>query len=475
MVRGVDPVDRLREELNLIFNDPNFSQANWGVAIQSLTNGQYIYLKDADKNFMPASNMKLFTTAAALVKLSPEFTYCTSLYRTGEISPDGVLKGDVVVRGSGDPTIGGRYCGGEITRILEDWADSLKALGVRIIHGNIVGDDNYFADEIMGAGWAWDYQSNWYAAQISALSFNENCVDIIFTPGDSVGAPANFRIEPNTQYVIVRSHVITSKRRQKTELTYHRRRATNIVEINGSIPIDMEEVRDWFSVENPTLYAVTVFWEVLKGKGIEVKGKPLDIDSLSAYKYIASERTRIASYTSPPLSEIVKTTNKVSQNLYAELLLRTLGAEFKGVGDAEHGIKVVKEFLAEVGIAPHRIQIADGSGLSRLNLVTPRQVITLLRYMRRHKYGEYFYDSLPIAGIDGTLRFRMKGTAAEGNVRAKTGYVNRVRALSGYVTSREGEEFVFSMITNNYLVPTTLANNIQDLVCERLAYFSRHP
>jgi len=468
------PLQLLQRELDYMFDNPNFSNAFWGVAIQSLTNGQFIYLRNENKGFMPASNMKLFTTAAALVKLGPDYRYHTYLYYKGRLSPEtGILNGDLIIQGSGDPSLTGRYHEGNITKVFEDWADSLKARGIRRITGRIIGDDNRFADEIMGKGWAWDYQSDWYAAQISALSFNDNCIDIIYAPGDSVGSPVRYRIEPDTRYVRIHCNVTTAKPGQEREITYYRRRATNDVFIQGTLSMDETEKRDWFSVENPTLFAAFVFKEVLERKGIAVDGKAVDIDSLGPYPYPQRPEFILARYTSPPLSEIVTTINKISQNLYSELLLRTLGYEFKNEGSAAAGARVVKEFLADIGIDTSKIGIADGSGLSRLDLVTPMQIVTLLRFMRRHPSGPYFYDSLPIAGVDGTIKKRMKGTAAEGNVRAKTGYIGRVRALSGYVTTQDGEELAFAMIANNYTVPTSLANRLQDWVCERLANFSR--
>ena len=179
------------------------------------------------------------------------------------------------------------------------------------------------------------------------------------------------------------------------------------------------------------------------------------------------------SYTSPPLWKIVETINKNSQNLYAELILRAIGAKVKHTGSSQESIDVLKKVVSDMGINPQEIQIVDGSGLSRLNLITPKQIVTLLRYMRRHPLSEYFYNSLPIAGKDGSLIRRMKETSAAGNVRAKTGYLGNSVALSGYLKTNDEEEFAFSILTNNFTVPTSMAHNIQDLVCEILTNFRR--
>jgi len=466
------PVDRLRAELDYLFSDRAFANAHWGVAIQSLRNGEYLYVRAEDKEFMPASNMKLFTTAAALVKLSPQFRYRTTLLTSGKVR-DGVLEGPLIIRGAGDPSITGRYHGGNMLAVFQAWADSLRRLGITAVRGDVIGDDNYFADEILGAGWSWDYQADYYAAQISALSFNDNCMDIIFTPGDTVGAPVRFRLEPATDYVQVNCLVSTAPKGRALGVSFERAPGTNRVTIRGSIAIDAGESREWFSVENPTLFAAYLFRQTLGQAGITVQGKAVDIDSLPGFAYDPASCRVLASYLSPPLSELVTTINKVSQNLYAELLLRTLGAECKGTGDAAHGAEVVKEVMVDFGVDPEVINMVDGSGLSRLDMVTPKAVVALLRGMRRHPCGDGFYNSLPIAGVDGTIRGRMRGTAAENNVRAKTGFIGHVRSLSGYVRTADQEELAFSMIANNYTAPTSLANNLQDLVCERLANFSR--
>jgi len=465
--------EKMKAELDEIFDDPAFSNAHWGVVIQSLKNGEYFYLRNPHKNFVPASNMKLFTTATALVKLGPDFRYSTKFFTNDSTSEDSILHGDLIISGSGDPTITGRYYQGNITRPLEYWADSLLARNITAIEGDIIGDDNYFEDEIMGEGWAWDYQSDYYAAQISALSFNDNCIDIYFAAGDSIDERAKYQILPETNFVQIINDVLTVGNGRNHEITFRRKRGTNQVNIKGSIAINSPPKRDWFSVENPTLFTTTVFKQILESKGIQITGVAIDIDDLEEYAFQGDQTNMLFKYNSPPLAEIVETINKISQNLYAELLLRTLGAQFQGIGDARHGIEVVKEFLESIGIDTEQFLMYDGSGLSRLNMVTPSQVAKLLRFMRKHEYGDYFYKSLPIAGIDGTIKSRMQQTAAEGNVRAKTGFVGHVRSLSGYVTTADNEELVFSIIANNYSVPTPMANLIQDLVCERLANFSR--
>jgi serine-type D-Ala-D-Ala carboxypeptidase/endopeptidase (penicillin-binding protein 4) len=465
-----DPLTELVQNLDNVFSDPAFYNAHWGVAIQSLETGEIIFQRNARKGFMPASNMKLFTTAAALIKLGPDFQLQTEVYATGEIDDQGVLKGDLVVRGMADPALSGRYYDGNMTWVFQTWADSLKKAGIRKIQGRIIGDDTYFDDELLGEAWSWDYQSDYYAAQISALTFNDNCVDIIFTPGDSVGDSTSFRLQPRTDYITLENRVKTADKVQGTRIRLDRQQGGNHVVCTGSLYKKEEKQTEWVTVENPTRYTVVVLRSVLEENGI-TSGEVFDIDELPGFEYDKSQR--VAIHYAPPMHEIIKTVNKVSQNLFAELLLRVVGKEYAGKGSADAGEQVAKELFSGMGINPEEIFMADGSGLTRVDMVSPQSVITLLRTMRQHTYGNYYYDSLPIAGVDGTISKRMQGTAAEDNVHAKTGYINRVRALSGYVTTRDGEELVFSMIVNNYTVPTSLCNAKQDLVCEWLANFSR--
>ncbi len=461
---------KIRNDLEYIFSDPSFSAAHWGVAVQSTLTGEYFYLRNENKAFMPASNMKLFTTAAGLLGLGPDFRYVTRLLAHGLISSEGVLEGDLIIRGCGDPSLSGRWENGKITMAFERWADSLQARKITAITGKIIGDGRYFSDGRIGAGWAWDDLTDYYSAQISALTFNDNCVDIIFMPGDSLGAPARYRLEPNTAYVQIVNRVTTGSR---SKLGFWRDPGSNKIICEGTISQSSKERRDWITVENPAKYAATVLREILLSRGIRVYEEAFEIDELPGYLPVEYKTVLLASHTSPPLSEIVREINKESNNLFAELLLRTVGRELEGSGSAEAGEKAAKQLFEPAGITPEQFYAADGSGLSRQNLVSPMSVILLLRYMREQQAGQIYYDSLPVAGVDGTLKGRMRGTAAKGNVRAKTGYIGRVRALSGYVSTRDNELLVFSMIVNNYNVPTGTANHLQDLVCERLANFTR--
>ena len=468
----LDPRERLVSNLDVLFSDPAFYNAHWGVAIQSLETGEVFYRRNENKGFMPASNMKLYTTTAALLQLGPDFRLKTELILNGTVDDQGVLHGDLIIKGGADPSLSGRYYDGDVLYVMKSWIDSLSAKGIRSIDGRIIGDDNYLDDEIMGLGWQWDDISDYYSAQISGLTFNDNCVDLYFKAGDTLGDTASMTLVPNTQYLDIENKVITTDMAYDAGISLKRKSGTNQVECRGSFLHSRQQKTESVTVENPTLYTAFVFGELLSEHGID-HGKAYDLDDLDDYIYTPSVENRLATHQSPKLLELITTVNKVSQNLFAELFLRILGKEILGQGNAAAGEKAAEQAFALMGIQPQDVEMADGSGLSRKNMITPASMVKLLKYMHHHPYGEMFYNTLPIAGVDGTISKRMRGTAAANNVHAKTGYISRARALSGYVTSRDGEEFVFSMIANNYTVPTSMANHLQDTVCELLASFSR--
>ncbi|NWF88614.1 MAG: D-alanyl-D-alanine carboxypeptidase/D-alanyl-D-alanine-endopeptidase [Ignavibacteriaceae bacterium] len=458
------------KQMDDIFNDPNFSNAHWGVVIQSLETGEYFYKRNENKLFMPASNLKLFTSSAGLVLLGDDYRFTTNIYKRGKMDGS-TLIGDIVVQGMGDPAISGRYHENDVLKIFSNWADSLLELGIDEITGNIIGDDNAFDEKGLGEGWEWDYESYWYAAQSSAISFNDNCIEITIAP-DIKNGGVKIDVNPDTKYAVLVNKVSLVNDDSTTSIDIYRERGTNIITVFGTIRKSDTQKKIFATVNNPTQYSMVVLKEVLESKGIVVGGFSIDIDDLSA-PIENDELTFLFSHKSPELKEIIKIINKNSQNFFAEQLMKTIGLEKKGFGSIENGLEACNAIFQEMGINPDNMIILDGSGLSRSNLVTPKQIVSLLNFMYQHKYYLPFYNSLPIAGVDGTLANRMKGSKAENNVRAKTGFIGGVRSLSGYVNTGDNEPIVFSMIVNNFTVPLKLAENIQDLVCIRLANFKR--
>lgn len=458
------------QQIDDIFNDPNFSNADWGVVIKSLETGEYFYKRDENKLKVPASTLKLFTTAAGLVLLGPEYKFKTELYMNGRI--DGTtLVGDLVVRGFGDPTISARFNDGDTYKVFNQWADTLLSLGIDEISGNIIGDDNTFEDNGLGAGWTWDEETQWFSASTGAICFNDNCVDISVKPSEP-GTPAVISILPDTKYVTIINKVETVDSANGTELNVYRDRGTNLITVYGKIEAGSDGKKLFSTINNPTQFSMVVLKKVFQKKGILIKGYASDIDEETlVLDYSIMER--LLTYHSIPLFEIIKVINKDSHNFYAEQLLKVIGYEKARFGSVENGVRQLKYFLRDIGINPETMIIADGSGLSRLNLITPKQVVDLLSAFYKMELFPYFYQSFPIAGIDGSLALRMRKSKAENNVRGKTGYLNGVRSLSGYLFTSDDEPVAYSIIVNNFIVPASIADNLLDLVCLRLTNFSR--
>lgn len=467
---GYFSLNELRNQLDDTFNDPSFNNAFWGVMIKSLKTGDVIYKKNQDKLFIPASLMKLFTSSSALLLLGSDFRYKTDIYTDGVIDR-GVLKGDLIIRGSGDPTLSGRFKEQECTQIFVAWADSLLARGIKKIDGNIIGDDNIFDDVGLGNGWSWDLRNKWFAAPSGALSFNENLIEIEVTP-TLPNFPALLSFSPESKLYTFANKVITVEDGYSKDIEIYKRGDSEIFTIMGTLKENSQRVKVFAPIDNPTQYAVTVFQEILETKGITLSGYAFDNDEINrGLDY--NEFELLFSHYSEKLKDIIFELNKKSNNFFAEQLLKTLGHEINGYGTTENGVKACKELFKVMGINPENLIYADASGLSRLNLVTPKQIANVLEYMYKSNEFSSFYESLPVAGMDGTMIDRMKKTKAEGNVRAKPGLLNGVRALSGYLKTADNEPLVFSIIVNNYLVPSNLANYIQDLVCLKLVNFSR--
>jgi D-alanyl-D-alanine carboxypeptidase/D-alanyl-D-alanine-endopeptidase (penicillin-binding protein 4) len=463
-------VEALRADLARIFDDPAFSRMQWAVVVQSLANGETLYSRNASKLMMPASNMKIVTLAAAAEKLGWDFTYDTTITTSAPVV-DGVLRGDLVVVGSGDPTIGGR--GGSATRVFEEWADRLRAAGLTGITGRIVADARAFDRETLGAGWSWDYLAAGYAAGVSALQFNESVADVAIRPGMSAGLPAVIEVRPAESGLILDTHVTTSAAGEP-DLELSRLAGSNRLVVQGTVPVGSKEVVRSATVDRPALYFARVLREVLVARGIRVGGAAAEYEDV--YAVPPTEPTRLLlSQLSPPLSEFARVLMKVSQNQYAETLLRTLGAR-SGAGTAIAGRAVVREVLSGWGIPEDGYVLADGSGLSRYNYVCADMLVRILSRMYSDpRHREPFMATLPVGGQDGSIARRFVGTPAAGNVRAKTGSIANVRALSGYVTAPDGEPLVFSIIANHFTVPQSSIDAATDQAIERLATFTRKP
>jgi serine-type D-Ala-D-Ala carboxypeptidase/endopeptidase (penicillin-binding protein 4) len=473
--RGVeflpDRVRQLQVELARLLEAPVLARAHVGFVVASVTRGDVLFQLNDQRLLMPASNMKLLTLAVAAERLGWDFTFETTLHATGPIV-QGVLEGDLVVVGSGDPSISTRD--DAATRgTFELWADVLRTRGIRRIAGRIVGDDRAFADEAYGAGWAWDTLPYGYAAPIGALQVNENTLRLTLAPGRSAGARASVTIEDEGADVTVRHEVVTGPAGSPVNLAARRLPGRLELRLGGSVPLRSDPVRRTFSVENPTLYFVEVLASTLGQHGVEVEGGVADIDALRAGVPEPLPQPLLV-HRSPPLRDLARVLMKSSQNLYAETLLRALGRAPGVPAAGESGRAVLGETLAAWGIPPDAVVIADASGLSRYNYVTPAAVLAVLRRMQGTPAdADPWVEALAIGGVDGTLERRFRRSPAQGRVRAKTGSISNVRSLSGYVDTAGGERLAFVILLNATTAPARELDTVIDAVVERLAAFER--
>ncbi len=435
----------------------------WGVKIQYANTGEAIYERNSMKMFMPASNVKLYTTAAALCLLGPAYRYETDFVTNGQVD-QGILHGDLIIKGSGDPTWDERFRADSYDSIMVHFVDLIRAQGITEINGDIIGDDNVFDDLILGAGWMWDDERDSSSAQLSGLSFRRNYIDFKLTPDSSnIGSPVIIEAFPKTSYVNLRNDLITVNGETDSEWSYGRDRATNDCWFEGVYSTRIGVKERFLTIHNPTLFTVHVLKERLMERGIMVNGNPVDADDLT--DSIDYEQTKkLFTFVSNPLSDIIIKTNQPSQNFIAETLLKTLGKEFGVEGSANEGVKVQMALFDSLGMDAENLYLRDGSGLSRYDLVSPNNSTSLLQMMWDHEFQSYYLESLPLAGVLGSIDTRMIGTSAEGNVRAKTGTMTNVSSLSGYTWTQSGEPIIFSIMVNNYIIPTSKVRHVQDRI-----------
>lgn len=464
------PVEKLKVQIQERFDDSLFAHAHWGVLIKSLKTGEVIYERNSGRMFNPASNDKILSAASALTVLGPEFTFETGLYTNGNIS-DSVLAGDLIVYGNGDPTLYSHFQK-DPRDLFHSWAGMLKAKGIKKITGNIIGDDNAFDDNSLGYGWTFGDLDAYYSAEITSLQLNENYVDIKVIPPQVKGESIKFEPNiPSAYYTIVNNIVITDT--GTADVSVSRPYGANQIIFSGFLPFGSKPFTESPALFNPTLYYTTVMKETFEADGIKVSGQAVDCDNLPGYKTALNALLLLDKHQSPPLSAVLKEMMKRSQNLYAETMPRILGFKEKGLGSFRNGKQVVERVLKNFGIEPGTYAYMDGSGLSRYDYVSPAQLVAILTNMRHSIYWPVWRDAQPVAGVDGTLRNRMKGTRAEGNVHAKTGTIANVRGLSGYVTTADGEEMVFSFLLNGHLRSSSENEKITDSVLDLLAGFRR--
>lgn len=470
-------LEDLRSRIRMRLFDAAVRRGRVGVKIVALRGGTVVFENDSEKYFVPASNMKNFTVAAAIEKLTPDFRFVTSVFAAARPDPEGTVRGDLRIFGRGDISISTAFFGttpadpNTYFKGIDRLVDVIAAAGIRRVDGALVGDESYFRGGPIPDGWEWDDLQWYYGAELSSLPINDSAVDIAVTTS-SVGGPCSVTISPPNPVFQVVNTCSTGSSGSRRTLTVTKRLDRNIVEVSGTLPIGDSGFRGSIAVSRPAEMFVALLKQRLEARGIAVTGgtrlQPPGVTSNSTQE--------IARLESPPLSLIAAKTMKPSQNLYTETLLWTLGEETARragrTGDSGSlGLGVVRGFLKEIGAADDGILQYDGSGLSRHDLITPSAVVALYTYMaKQSRFAQVWRDSLTIGGVDGTLRNRFKGTLAEGNMRGKTGTLDQVSALSGYVRTAAGEELVVSLVVNGVADPATRTRLLDDIV----VYLANH-
>jgi D-alanyl-D-alanine carboxypeptidase/D-alanyl-D-alanine-endopeptidase (penicillin-binding protein 4) len=470
----------LQQRLTAHINNPRFAAATWGVKVVSLDSGQTLFDHNAGKLFSPASNCKLYTMALALDQLGGDYRIKTSLYATAKPDRRGVLKGDLIIYGRGDPSINARLNGGDIFGALEPLVAALTNAGVRRVRGDLVGDESFFQGPPYGSGWAWDDLNGYYGAEISALTINDNTLQLSVTPGPTGGSPCQLTLSPATGYVVLSNRTQTGAPGSRRDISAYRPLGQNVIYVTGQMPLDDANYTDAVTMTHPAGLFVRFFKEALARHSVKVDGKTRTVNgfNLPVKPFDVSRMVELGSVKSLPMRDIVREVQKPSQNLYTDLVLAHIGSReqerralirreasvtvmIQGENpepDAREsseatGIRELGKFLAKAGVAPGEVQFEEGSGLSRNNLATPNATIALLQFMSRHAEAEAYLNALPIAGVDGSLRHRMQDPPAAGNVRAKTGTLRWANSLSGHVTTAAGERLIFCVMLNRYAAP----------------------
>jgi D-alanyl-D-alanine carboxypeptidase/D-alanyl-D-alanine-endopeptidase (penicillin-binding protein 4) len=480
---GVAPATRkFGERADALLATAPSNKGEWGLLIVDAETGETLYELNADRYFVPASNMKLFTTALALAKLGPDYRFHTTLETHGTVSPEGVLTGDLFLVGRGDPNLSNRKFpydlkeefDGAPERVLAELADALVAKGLKEIAGDVVGDDSYFPREAYPNGWEIDDMVWEYGAAISAIVVDDNTVALTLTAGESAGAPAQAVVTPATPDFIVQNDVVTSATETKSDLTLTREPNSRVVVIRGTMPARSTPRKLVLAIHEPAEHAAALLTRLLAERGVKVDGASRSLHV--AEPTGAVPRAVLAEHVSVPLGDSVKLVNKISQNLHTEMLLRAAARKTAAWNTPEDLMKFPADFYAAAGIAPGDVIQTDGSGLSRHDLVTPRAIVTLLKYAQSQPWFAPYYASLPVAGVDGTLETLMKNTPSAGRIHAKTGSVEHVRTRSGFAETPRGRRLIFSFLSNNQGGKNHEASDALDGLClAMIEEFDRKP
>jgi D-alanyl-D-alanine carboxypeptidase/D-alanyl-D-alanine-endopeptidase (penicillin-binding protein 4) len=490
----------LQAQIEAIIHQPGMASAHWGIDVFDVQTGKAIYSLNPDHLFLPASNVKLLTTAAALALAGTDYRVHTTIETTGKLESDGRLLGDLVIVGRGDANISGRVLPYQLkterisppTQALEELADQIVRKGIKIVDGDLIGDDTFYSAQRYGEGWAYDDLQWIDGAPVSALTFNDNVLFIRIHPGQQVGDQALVTLDPETTYYEVDNRILTGAPTMARKIGMHRDPGSLKVMLWGSLPLNDPGLSEAVSIEDPAEFSAHLLRNILERRGITITGRararhgslaqffdqaqpqpgpdaaptgrqccpgingPAASPGPAPPPVIPTGPAQVlAEHISLPLLEDIRVTNKTSQNLHAELLLRLIGRLKNGDGSFEGGVAARREFLLKAGLASDEFFLLDGSGLSRRDLITPAAIVHLLLYATNHPWGAAYEQTLPVAGVDGSLADRFVNTPAGGLIHAKTGTLSHTNALSGYGETRSGRRFVFSIFCNNHNLPSS--------------------
>lgn len=466
-------IKELQRDLDGLFDGPELANTHIGVSAQFIETGEYLYRRNDEKNFTPASNLKLITTAAALEYLGKDFRYKTRFYLDGTANRGGEFIGNIIIRGGGDPTLS-QFFYRDATFIFDAVFNKLDSLGITSIRGNIIADDTYFTDEPYPKGWSIEDIPFAFSPEVSGLNYYDNTVEFQCEPGIAPGEKPHIAIVPENEYVTYINDLITTDSNIASTAEGLRGAESNSFLISGGIPLRKEKTNVIIqsSIHKPSLYFASILRSELERRGIRIRGSLLQSRDIYYFPHYPS-LVLLAEHYSPVLSDIVLITNRFSHNLCAEVLLKTIAKEKTGIGSFDNGIDMVKKFLTKYGVQTDKMIIADGSGLSRLNLCSPLSFVKILSAMYNSSFRDDFIASLAIPGERGTLNKRLTNSRAETNIFAKTGSMTSVSTISGYALTRDREPVSFSIMLNGFTLPFSVVHSLEDLVCMRLASFSR--
>ena len=449
-----------------IIENSRASDAFWTVQVRD-SSGAVLENLNGSKLIRPASNLKLISSAAFLEYLGPDFRFETSLFGRGELDGDR-WRGDFIVRGSGDPSISGDMYDDPLF-LFEKWFNVLDSLGVKEIDGNLIGHEGLFDDIPYPKGWEWDDLSYYYAPEISALSFNSNVVNLEVVADGEPGSKPGIEWSPfNTPYVqFINEQTITPRGTRFNE-SYRRELGSNIIHLRSTLPQGYYETEP-LSIHNPARYFMDTFKRYLAMRGISVRGQVLTESTF--YDWDTEGFELIDTHRSKPLYELVKWLNIESDNFYTEMLLKKLAAKKVGVeGSTELGLRVLKEFMHDNGMDTTSIILRDASGMAPATLLRASELNQFLVDVQSKPYFEYFYNSLPVSGFNGTLSHRFRNSSVSNRFNGKTGFVSGVRALSGYLQTSSGDTVMVTIATNNYAIRTPVLDLVHERIIEHIYY-----